>query len=76
MKMTKKITDVVGAAFALGYNVKNFPLRIEITSPIKGRPGITISEDGTAYRNDVDLTLATTLRTAAQMKNVLISGAK
>lgn len=76
MKMTRKTTDVVACAFALGYEVKNHPTRIEIINPIKGRAGLVLCEDGTAYRNDVSLELAITIRTAKQMKDVLITGAK
>lgn len=76
MKLTRKMTDVVGCAFALGYEVKNHPTRIEIINPIKGRAGLVLCEDGTAYRNDVSLELAVTIRTAKQMKDVLIAGAK
>lgn len=76
MRLTKKMTDVVACAFALGYKVENHPTRVEVINPIKGRPGLVLCEDGTAYRNDVSLELATTIRTAKQMKDVLISGAK
>lgn len=76
MKMTRKISNVVATACYLGYKVKNLPTRIEIINPVKGRPGLVISEDGTAYRNDIDLTLTTTLRTEKQMNDVLLSGVK
>ena len=76
MKLTRKMTDVVACAYALGYEVKNHPTRIEVINPIKGRPGLVLCEDGTAYRNDVSLDLAIALRTAKQMKDVLIAGAK
>lgn len=76
MKLTKKMTDVVAWAFALGYKVENHPTRVEIINPVKGRPGLVLCEDGTAYRNDVRLDLAISLRTAKQMKDVLNSGVK
>jgi len=55
-----------------GYIVTKGDHHVEIRSPIRGRPGVTITEDGHAYRNDIrDLTVTTNIGTIREIRKLL-----
>ena len=67
----KGIENLIKDALAAGCNVTRKAHRFEVSK--KGRKTITliISEDGTAYRGDVDLTITKTIRTKKEMRVIL-----
>lgn len=67
----KSVENLITDALAVGCHVVRKAHRFEVSK--KGRKSITlvISEDGTAYRGDVDLTLTKTIRSKNEMREIL-----
>ena len=72
MAMAKKWMKLAHLAGKLGLQVDGQGSRILVRTGKSNRSvGLYLSEDGTAYRSDVDLSITTTIRTVAQAKQVL-----
>jgi hypothetical protein len=69
-KQTKKLLDDAEIA---GYSVTHEEGgHIVIKSRIRGRPGVTITEDGHCFRNDIrDLTIATNIGSLKVVRKLL-----
>jgi hypothetical protein len=69
---TKAMRELIDDAIAVGHEVEESVYEVRIPPLKRGRPGITIYQDGTAVRNDVsDLCVCTAIRTQKQMRKLL-----
>lgn len=68
---SKGIENLIKDALSNGCHVVRKAHRFEVSK--KGKKSITliICEDGTAYRGDIDLTIAIAIRTQKEMRSVL-----
>lgn len=72
MRTTKALRQLIDDALAAGHGVQEFERHVRILPAKRGRPGIDISEDGTAVRNDLhNLGIATAIRTQREMRKLL-----
>lgn len=68
---SKGIEKLVLDAELAGCKVTRINGRIQISKKGLKSISLIITEDGTAYRGDVDLTISTTIRTQKEMRRVL-----
>ncbi|MDG4698858.1 hypothetical protein P7V44_21780 [Providencia sp. CRE-3FA-0001] len=68
-KGIEKLLDLAIHSGCLVYSKTNGGY--ELTKPNKKNITLIISPDGTAYRGDIDLTLAKTIRTQKEMRDIL-----
>lgn len=65
------INKLIEDAKKAGCMVYKYNGRFEITKPNRKSVTLIICPDGTAYRGDIDLTIAKTVRTQKQMREIL-----
>lgn len=74
MTLTKSQAQLIEDAKAAGYSIQEFATSVDIFKATKaGRitRGIRLTEDGTAFRLDVELGSANTIRTQKAMRSIL-----
>ncbi|HID3180914.1 TPA: hypothetical protein ACXGDS_003125 [Klebsiella pneumoniae] len=67
----KGIENLIKDALAADCRVIRKALHFEVSKPGRKTITLVISEDGTAYRGDIDLGLTKTIRTQKEMRAIL-----
>jgi hypothetical protein len=71
VKTSKQLRRLINDALNAGHEIREETTLIRIFPLKRGRPGIDIWGDGTATRNDIDLSLTLTIRTQKVMREIL-----
>lgn len=71
MNTTKAMRQLIDDAIAAGYKVEESIYAVRIPAKRRFGIGITIYPNGTAVRNDVDISFVNAIRTQKQMRKLL-----